>query len=142
MHHLDDCIFCKIVKGEAPCFKIYEDELTLAFLDIFPATAGHILIITKEHFSDIFEADPAALAQVAANSVKMAKAIEDVIGPDGLGVYQLNRPAAGQTVFHYHMHLIPQYDDRKIGIHSKAQGDPAQLKALAEKFMHALDPLI
>ncbi|MFA7553015.1 MAG: HIT family protein [Spongiibacteraceae bacterium] len=138
MHSLDNCIFCQIVQGKAPCYKIYEDDATLAFLDIFPATAGHVLIITKEHFSDIFAATPEALARVAASSVLLAKAIDRVIKPDGLGVYQLNKAAAGQTVFHYHMHLIPQFTDKNISIHSKQQGDPEQLSALAEQFKTAL----
>lgn len=134
MHHLDDCIFCQISQGKAPCYKVHEDELTITFLDIFPATAGHLLIVTKEHFSDLFEASEEALARVASNSVRIAKALESIIQPDGLGVYQLNRPAAGQTVFHYHMHLIPQFDGKSISIHSKQQGDPEQLAALAEQF--------
>ena len=138
MHQLDDCIFCQIAKGNAPAYKIHEDELTYTFLDIFPATAGHLLIITKEHFSDIFEAKPEALAQVASNSVLMAKALEKVIAPDGLGVYQFNRASAGQTVFHYHMHLIPQFEGKDIGIHSKHAGDPDELAALAEQLKAAL----
>ncbi len=138
MHQLDDCIFCQIVKGNAPAYKIHEDELTYTFLDIFPATTGHLLIITKEHFSDIFEASPEALAKVASNSVMMTKALEKVIAPDGLGVYQFNRACAGQTVFHYHMHLIPQFEGRDIGIHSKQAGDPAELAAVAEKLIAAL----
>jgi histidine triad (HIT) family protein len=138
MHQLDDCIFCQIVKGNAPAYKVHEDELTYTFLDIFPATAGHLLIITKEHFSDIFEATPEALAQVASHSVRAAKALESVIAPDGLGVYQFNKAAAGQTVFHYHMHLIPQFDGKDIGIHSKHAGDPDELAVLAEKLTAAL----
>ena len=136
-HHLTArayCIFCQIVQGNAPCHKVHEDDLTLTFLDIFPATAGHLLIVTKEHFSDLLEATPAAIAQVGANSVAVAAAIQQVIAPDGLGIYQLNKPAAGQTVFHYHMHLIPQFDGQNIGIHSKTQGDPAELLLLAEQF--------
>lgn len=138
MHQQDDCIFCKIIKGEAPAYVIHEDDLTLTFLDIFPSSRGHALIITKEHFANIFEADPLALAQVAKNSVTIAKAIETVINPDGLGVYQLNKPAAGQTVFHYHMHLIPKSTGEDIGIHSKSAGDPEELASLIEQFKAVL----
>ena len=95
---MDDCIFCRIVRGETPCSKVCEDERTLTFMDIFPVTDGHTLVITKEHFSDIFEADEGALAAVAATSLRVAKAIDATLAPDGLGVFQLNRPAAGQTV--------------------------------------------
>jgi len=139
VHQLDDCIFCQIAQGKAPCYKIHEDELTMTFLDIFPATAGHLLIITKEHFSDIFEAKAEALARVASNSVKIAKAVSKVISPDGLGVYQLNKAAAGQTVFHYHMHLIPQWQGQSIGLHSKHAGEAEELVALAEEFKQILD---
>lgn len=138
MHQLDDCIFCQIANGHAPAYKIHEDELTCTFLDIFPATPGHCLIITKEHFSDIFEAKAEALAQVARNSVLITKALEQVIAPDGLGVYQFNRACAGQTVFHYHMHLIPQFEGKNIGIHSKQAGDPDELVALAEQLKGVL----
>ena len=138
MHQLDDCIFCQIAQGKSPAYKIHEDELTLTFLDIFPATAGHVLIITKEHFSDIFEAKPAALARVAENSVRIAKVLQEHTQADGLGVYQLNKAAAGQTVFHYHMHLIPQFEGKNIGIHSKQTGDPKQLAEMAEKLSAAL----
>jgi histidine triad (HIT) family protein len=134
VHQLDDCIFCQIAQGNAPCYKIHEDELTMTFLDIFPATAGHVLIITKEHFSDIFEAKAEALAQVAVNSIKIAEVINKVIAPDGLGIYQLNKAAAGQTVFHYHMHMIPQWNGKNINIHSKQAADSEQLVALAEEF--------
>ncbi len=139
MHQLDDCIFCQIAQGKAPGFKIHEDELTMTFLDIFPATEGHALIITKEHFPDIFEAKPEALARVATNSVKIAAAIQQVIKPDGMGVHQLNKAAAGQTVFHYHMHLIPQFTGKSIGIHSKKQGDPEQLTQLANQLIDVLN---
>ena len=138
MHHKDDCIFCAIVSGNAPCEKVHEDDLTMTFMDIFPATAGHLLIITKEHFSDIFEATPEAIGRVAENSVRVAAAISQVIAPDGLGVHQLNKIAAGQTVFHYHMHLIPQFEGQDIGIHSKKPGDPEQLAALATQFRKLL----
>ena len=103
-------------------------------MDIFPATAGHLLIITKDHYSDLFEAAPEAIARVGENSVRVADAIGQVIKPDGLGIYQLNKAAAGQTVFHYHMHLIPQFEGRDIGIHSKKPADPVELAELADKF--------
>ena len=136
MHQQDDCIFCKIVSGEGHCHLIHEDELTMTYLDIFPSSPGHTLIITKEHFTDIFEATPEALAAVGARSVAVAAALNEELEPAGLGVFQLNKAAAGQTVFHYHMHLIPKYDDAEFSIHSKKLGDPEELSALAEK-LHA-----
>lgn len=138
MTHRDDCIFCKIAQGEAPCYKLHEDDLTVTFLDIFPAAPGHLLIVPKAHFSDLFDADPVAVARVATHSVAVARALESVFKPDGLGVYQLNRAAAGQTVFHYHMHLIPRRVGDPAGIHAKAAGDPEQLAKQAALLTEAI----
>ena len=138
MHQSDNCIFCQIVQGSAPAFKLHEDEFTVTFLDIFPAAPGHLLIVTKEHFADILAAKPEVIGRVAANSVRIAKALEKVIAPDGLGVYQLNKPAAGQTVFHYHMHLIPRMEGQGMGIHSKKAADPEELSALVETLRPAI----
>lgn len=131
MHRKDDCIFCKIVAGEMPCFKIHEDEHTLTFLDLFPAAPGHSLIITKPHWDDIFNADPDYIAAVARNSVPLAGVLEKYTNADGLGVHQLNKPAAGQTVFHYHMHLIPAFKGRSLDLHGRSQGDTDELAAEA-----------
>ena len=139
MHQPENCIFCQIVKGSAPAIKLHEDELTMTFLDIFPAAPGHLLIITKEHFSNLMAADPEAVARVAANSVAVAKALEATLSPDGIGVYQLNGAAAGQTVFHYHMHLIPRKEGEGRSIHAKAAADAQQLEALAEVLRPAIE---
>jgi len=135
---MDDCIFCRIVRGEMPCAKVCEDERTLTFMDIFPVTDGHTLVITKEHYSDIFAADADALAAVATTSLRVAKAIDAALEPDGLGVFQLNRPAAGQTVFHYHMHLVPRNEGEPFALHSRVRGDDAKLGATAERIAAAL----
>src|SRR5262245_51394144 len=108
MHRESNCIFCRIVSGEAPAARVHEDALTLTFMDLFPVTRGHTLIITKEHCDNIFEASATALAAVASISRRVALAIRKELAPEGLGVFQLNGAAAGQTVFHYHMHLIPR----------------------------------
>lgn len=139
MHSADDCIFCQIIAGRMPCYKVHEDELTVSFLDAFPSTPGHLLIVTREHFSDLFEAKPEAVARVAANSVRLARALERALQPDGLGVYQLNRPAAGQTVFHYHMHLIPRQAGSSDAIHAKAAGKREELSAIAQQIVEALE---
>ena len=126
------CIFCAIVRGDTPCFKLHEDDLTITFLDKFPAARGHALIVTKEHYDDIFSVVPQALSQVAANSIRLASAIDRALAPDGLSVVQLNRAAAGQTVFHYHMHLIPRTQNDKLQIHSRVEGDDEDLAAVAK----------
>ena len=134
----DDCIFCRIVAGEVPSFRVCEDERTLSFLDLFPVAPGHALVVTRDHFSDIFEADAESLAAVAATSLRVARAIDAVLAPEGLGVFQLNRPAAGQTVFHYHMHLVPRKQGEAFSLHSRVRGDHEELRSLAARLAAAM----
>lgn len=138
MHSVDDCIFCRIVAGDAPGHVIHEDELTVAFLDVFPVVPGHTLIVTKEHFDDVLGAKPEAIGAVAANSVALGNAVKEVTGCQGLGVFQLNGKAAGQTVFHYHMHLIPRNEGEPLEIHSRTPGDPGELAAMAQRLRKIL----
>jgi len=126
-----DCIFCRIVRSEAPCHRVDEDALTLAFMDAFPVTDGHTLVITKAHHADIFATPEAALAAVAATSHRVAAAIHATLAPDGLMVFQLNGAAAMQTVFHYHMHLLPRRAGEPLALHSRVPGDPVRLAELA-----------
>lgn len=127
----DDCIFCKIVRGAAPAAHVHEDEHTLALMDIFPVTDGHTLVITKEHFENVFEAPSEALQAVAATAKRVAHALRDTLAPDGLMVFQLNGAAAGQTVFHYHMHLMPRAAGEPLALHTRVPGQPERLAALA-----------
>ena len=138
MAHEPDCIFCKIVREEAPSFRICEDEHTLTFLDLFPVAPGHTLVITKEHFSDVFEATPEALAAVARTARRVAHAIRAELTPDGLGVFQLNGAAAGQTVFHYHMHLIPRAMGDGLMLHGRKKAEPDELGEMARRIGSAL----
>lgn len=126
-----DCIFCKIVGGQAPASKVFEDEHTLVFMDIFPVTEGHTLVITKDHFENVFEATPQSLQAVAATAKRVAEALRRVLMPEGLMVFQLNGAAAGQTVFHYHMHLLPRAMDEPLALHARQLGDPQRLRELA-----------
>ena len=128
----DDCIFCKIVRGEAPAAKVFEDEHTLALMDIFPVTDGHTLVITREHAENLFEASSEALQAVAATAKRVAHALRDTLSPDGLMVFQLNGAAAGQTVFHYHMHLMPRAAGEPLALHTRVPGDPQRLATLAK----------
>ena len=132
------CIFCRIVRGDAPCHRIYEDAQTLAMMDIFPVTDGHTLVITKQHFADIFAASESALTAVAATSHRVAAAIRRALAPDGLMVFQLNGAAAMQTVFHYHMHLMPRAAGEPLALHSRVPGDPARLSDLARRIAAVL----
>ena len=133
-----ECIFCNIVAAQSPCFRIAEDDRTLAFLDIFPVANGHTLIITKDHFDNLFEATPEALEHVVRMSRRVAHAIGAALSPDGLGVFQLNGAAAGQTVFHYHMHLIPRANGEGLTLHGRRRAGESELGAMAERLAAAL----
>jgi histidine triad (HIT) family protein len=128
-----NCIFCRTVTGAMPCHRVYEDAQTLALMDIFPVTDGHTLVITKAHFADIFAASEPALTAVAATAHRVARAIRTVLAPDGLMVFQLNGAAAMQTVFHYHMHLMPRGAGEPLALHTRVPGDPARLAELARR---------
>jgi len=132
------CIFCEIVRGVAPAFKVYEDEHTLTFMDAFPVTDGHTLVVTKAHCTDLFDASPPLLQAVMATAKRVAHALREVVRPDGLMVFQLNGAAAGQTVFHYHMHLMPRTSGEPLMLHSRSAGDPGRLRALATALSAAM----
>lgn len=138
MGNRDDCIFCGIVSGALPCFKVCEDDRTLVFMDLFPVAEGHTLIIPKHHATDLFEMDSETLAAVSAVSLRIAAAIRATLAPEGLGVFQLNGAAAGQTVFHYHMHLLPRNVGEPFALHSRVRGDDDALRRTAERLASAL----
>lgn len=129
----DDCIFCKIANGEIPANALYEDELVKVIFDLGPASKGHVLILPKNHYDDIYSMDSDTAAHVFQTAVKVANALKDALGYDGLNIVQNNGEAAGQTVMHFHMHLIPRYQEDTIRIEWK-QGktndkEIAELKA-------------
>ena len=134
----DSCIFCKIVNGEAPAHRVFESERTLVFLDIFPVAEGHTLVIAKAHCTNLLNADELDLEAVISHSRAVARAIREVIEPDGIGVFQLNGAAAGQTVFHYHMHLIPLTRGDTLQIHSRTPGNPDRLAETARRLAEAI----
>lgn len=112
----DDCIFCKIANGEIPSATIYEDEDFRVFLDVGPASYGHALIVTKNHYANIFEMEEEVAGKLFVLASKVAKAMKKTLNFDGMNVVQNNGEIAGQTVFHFHLHLIPRYegDDVKV----------------------------
>lgn len=140
MQRKDDCIFCRIVAGQAPAAKVAEDDLTLVFMDIFPVSEGHTLVVTKEHFENLFEATPEAMAAVGAMSQRVATALGEEWQPDGLSVYQANGVAAGQTVFHYHLHLMPRASGSALTLHGRQQADAAVLASQAERIARRMGP--
>ena len=105
---MDDCIFCKIVKGEIPCVKIYEDERVLVFADINPISKGHTLLIPKQHAENLWEISEEDLTAIHTTSKRVAGAIRTALKPEGVAVLQLNGRAVNQVVMHYHLHLIPR----------------------------------
>ena len=129
----NDCIFCAIAAGEIPCFKIYEDDLTLAYLDINPFSEGHALVIPKAHFAGLLDADDATLAALVSRVKKVAAHITDALGCDGFNVVQNNGEAAGQTVRHLHFHIVPRRLGDDATRFENHKGDMDALKALAEK---------
>ena len=106
---MDKCIFCMLAAGEIPTATLYEDDDFRVILDAGPATRGHCLILPKEHYADIYEIPEELLAKAAVLAKRMAVKLTDALGCDGFNIVQNNRPVAGQTVFHFHIHLIPRY---------------------------------
>ena len=106
---MTDCVFCKIVAGQIPSTRVFEDEHTVAFMDIGQVNPGHVLVTVKKHADNLYALDDAQAAAVARSCTRVARAIRDAFSPEGLSVYQANGKAAGQTVFHYHVHLLPRH---------------------------------
>jgi len=138
MAYDDNNVFAKMLRGEIPCYKIYEDDDTLAFLDIMPRTQGHALVITKEKARDLFDIRPEALAKLMAVVQKLAPKIKSAMDVDGVLIQQFNGAAAGQTVFHLHVHIIPRKEGEMLKPHAGKMEDQAKLAATAEKIRKKL----
>ena len=130
----DNCIFCKIAAGDIPSNKLFEDEDFIAILDLSPATKGHTLLIPKDHYPDLFSLPDDVCASVLQRGKKIAALLRERLGADGMNVMQNNGEIAGQTVMHYHMHLVPRYQTDPEQINWKPpQADPEVLKAVREE---------
>ena len=129
------CIFCKIAAGEIPSFKVYEDDLVLAYLDINPFTLGHTLVIPKRHSEGLLDTDAATLAELIQRVQKVAAHIKTALPCDGFNVLQNNGECAGQTVHHLHFHIVPRYnnDPQKDITFANHTGDMTALAALAQR---------
>ena len=125
-------IFAKILKGELPCHKVYEDDTALVMMDIFPQSKGHTLIVPKAASRNLLDADPAALAAVMPLVQRVTRAVKSATNADGVRVAQFNEAPAGQTVFHLHFHVIPVYEGVPLGAHGGGKADDADLAALAK----------
>lgn len=127
-----DCLFCKIVAGELPATVIDEDEQTIAFMDINPATRGHALVVPREHAADLLEIEPSQLAAVSAAAQRLALRAKQRLGADGVNVINSCGAAAWQTVFHFHLHVIPRYADDPLRLPwQPAPGDAEEIAAAA-----------
>ena len=136
-----NCIFCKIVAGEVPCFKICEDAQTLAFMDISPVHDGHCLVIPKAHYPNVFAISSRAMAAAAQTAARVAGAVNRAVAPDGLNLIQANGPGAGQSVGHFHFHIFPRRMDDAVPINwerYQKPGDPARLTELAARIRSLL----
>lgn len=131
-----DCIFCKIANGEIPSTTLYEDDEFRVILDMGPATRGHALLLPKEHYGDLFALDDEMASKVLVRAKRIALRMKNALNADGFNLVQNNGEAAGQTVFHFHMHLIPRYRDDHAGILWKpgtvTQDEMQQIKELVD----------
>jgi histidine triad (HIT) family protein len=128
-------IFAKILRGEAPAARVFEDDHVLAFMDVFPQGRGHTLVIPKHSVArNLMDEDPAVLAPLILGVQRVTRAVRAALKPDGIVVTQFNGAASGQTIFHLHFHIIPRWEGVPLGRHaSGGMADPAELKVLAEQ---------
>ncbi len=131
-------IFAKILRGEIPCHRIYEDDDTLAFMDVMPQSPGHLLVIPKAPSRNILDADPAVLSKMIPIVQKLARAAKEAFEADGVTIIQFNEPASGQTVYHLHFHIIPRYEGLPLKPHSGQMENNGVLAANAEKIIGEL----
>jgi histidine triad (HIT) family protein len=131
-------IFAKILKGDLPSYRVYEDEHTVAFMDVMPQAPGHTLVLPKEPSRNLLDADPDTLSRLMPVVQKIARAAKDAFDADGVFIAQFNEPAAGQTVFHLHFHVIPRYEGAALKPHAGKMEDGAVLAASARKIIEAL----
>lgn len=136
----DTNIFAKILRGELPCHKVYEDEVALAFMDIMPRADGHVLVLPKAPSRNLLDADPAILGKLIVRVQKIARAVKSALGADGVTILQYNERAGGQIIFHLHFHIIPRWTGVELGPHTGAQEKPEVLDGYAKKIAGAIKP--
>lgn len=134
----DKNIFARILRGELPCFRVYEDDRTLAFMDIMPQSEGHTLVIPKEPAATLFDISPAMLADTIQVTQKVARAVQAVTQAPGVMIAQFNGAEAGQTVPHLHFHIIPRRHGEALRLHASEKADMEQLRQLAERIKQQL----
>lgn len=136
---MTQCIFCRIVAREIPATVVHEDEHTLAFMDLGQVNPGHVLVAAKRHVENVFDLEAAQAGALAVTMVRVARAIRAAFSPHGLSVYQANGKAAGQTVLHYHVHLVPRYEGDGMALSWPVKNPPrGELEAHAAKIRASL----
>jgi histidine triad (HIT) family protein len=136
---VSDCVFCRIVARQIPATVVHEDADTIAFMDLGQVNPGHVLVVAKAHVENIFGLEPRQAAAVSAAMLRVARAIRDAFAPHGLSVYQANGKAAGQTVLHYHVHLIPRYEGDGMALSWPVKNPPREkLEEYAAKIRSSL----
>ncbi len=138
MAYDDNNVFAKILRGEIPCVKLYEDDKTLAFMDVMPQAEGHALVISKEKAENILDLSQDGATALIATTQKIAKAVKKGLNPPGIMLAMLNGAPAGQSVFHVHFHVIPREHGVDLGMHARAMVDPKSLEPVAAKIRAAL----
>ena len=136
-----DNVFARILRGELPSHTVYEDEATVAIMDIMPRADGHVLVLPKIACRNVLDAPPEALQAVALTTQRLARAVKAAFAADGVTIQQFNEAAGGQVVFHLHVHVIPRHDGVALRPHTGAMADADVLKANAEKIRAALTAL-
>jgi len=132
-------IFAKILRGEMPCVKVYEDEDILSFMDVFPQSRGHVLVIPKRPSCNLLDAAPQTLQKLIVKTQHISKAVSAALSPNGIVITQFNGAPAGQTVFHLHFHIIPRYEDMTMSQHASGRmADLQELQTLADQIKAAL----
>ena len=134
----DDCIFCRIVKGEIPSAKVYEDDNVYAFLDIAPVNKGHTLVVPKKHSRDLFEMDDRDACKVMEAIKKIAPAVKEGVKADGIIVSQSNGKAAGQVIMHAHFHIIPRFENDGLKLFPQGKYEEGQIEEVAEEIKQNL----
>jgi len=141
MAYDENNIFAKILRDEMPAFRVYENEHVVAFLDVMPQSSGHTLVIPRAAAENLFDLDPDVAAAVFRSTQIVARGVRETFRPDGLMLSQFNGAVAGQSVFHFHMHIVPRYDGVPLRLHGAGMADAAILEEQAERLRGTLQEM-
>jgi len=141
MAYDNDNIFAKVLRGEMPAYTVYETDDCLAFMDVMPQSDGHTLVLPKSAAENLFDLEDMAAARLINTVQHVARGVKAAFNPDGIRLMQFNGPAAGQTVFHIHMHIVPCYEGQSLATHARGMAPPEVLEAHAQRIRDALSTI-